>query len=272
MSQTATSNERPHWQEVLVRSESETAIGFFLESIFSPDLVEMAGIVGFDFVVIDLEHGPVTAFDSKPLNHAIIAGHLRGLGVVLRLLSGEVGELTRALDSGADALILPHVQSAADAQRFVEAARFPPIGKRSHGLVRAHDYGLDDFGFANNDLGGTSPEKDPVLIVLIEDVQGLDHIDEILAVDGIEMILLGVGDLRRSLEARDGKVSPEAFRDALDQARSGAKRNGIPWLVVAADENRAIKELQKGAAGVCLVDGPMIGRMFHRALSVIRNS
>lgn len=166
------------------------AVGPFMK-LSDPALVEIAAFAGFDFVIIDLEHGPNTI--------ATVQGHVRAAqakGIVPVIRVPEINEniISKALDIGADYVQVPQIETAADAERVVKAAKFFPEGKRGVcRYVRAADYASmpkeDYFGNANNSTG---------IIIHIEGNIAFNNIDEILAVDGIDVIFIGPYDLSQS--------------------------------------------------------------------------
>jgi len=113
--------------------------------------------------------------------------------VLVRLASHDEAQLARVLDAGVDGVIVPAVESAAQAGRLVQAACFPPRGRRSQGLARAALLG---------------PRDQPLLLPMVETRAGLDHLDDILGVDGVDGIFLGPYDLTLSL-GQKSVLAPE---------------------------------------------------------------
>src|SRR5262249_19758742 len=109
--------------------------------------------------------------------------------VLVRLASHDEAQLARVLDAGVDGVIVPAVESAAQAGELVQAAHFPPRGRRSQGLARAALLG---------------PRDQPLLLPMVETRAGLDHLDDILGVDGVDGIFLGPCDLTLSLGRESG--------------------------------------------------------------------
>src|SRR3954471_18506363 len=158
--------------------------------IAAPELIELAGLAGFDVVVLDMEHG---AYEISNLGPHILAARAHGVAPVVRVRWSEPALIGAALDSGAAGVLVPHVQSARDAAAVVEAARFPPQGRRgAHPWVRAAGYAATHNWrtHANDDVAG---------IAMVEGKEGVAAVDEILATPGLDAVFLGPVDLAASL-------------------------------------------------------------------------
>ncbi|MGO2111775.1 MAG: HpcH/HpaI aldolase family protein [Pseudoclavibacter sp.] len=153
--------------------------------------VEMAAGAGFDFIVIDLEHSPMnleTAF--RHVGAALQAN----LSPIVRVPALDGGVVSRLLDAGADGIMLPHVDTVADAEDAVAAMRFPPIGDRGMGPTsRAGDWGLLPY-----DEYVRFGQEEASLIVQIESELAVRNAGDIAAVAGVDALLIGSTDLARS--------------------------------------------------------------------------
>jgi len=147
-------------------------------TFLSPFGLELAGGCGAEWIGIDVQHGDLELTDVAPL------ARVSPVPVLVRLASHDETQLARVLDAGVDGVIVPAVESAGQAEALVRAARFPPRGRRSQGLARAALLG---------------PRDQPLLLPMVETRAGLDHLDDILGVDGVDGIFLGPYDLTLSL-------------------------------------------------------------------------
>ena len=180
-----------------------------------PAMVETIGHAGMDFIILDLEHGPN---DIVNLGELIRAAQVSGMAPVVRV--GSYDQIGRALDLGAVAVQIPHVNSAAQAREIVDAARFAPDGHRGVcRYVRAAAYGVTEkqryFREAN----------EAVVIAQVEGIEGLGNLAEILGVPGIDVIFVGVYDLSQSLGVTGQVDHPDveaALRDVVTQCREKA--------------------------------------------------
>ncbi len=183
-------------------------------------LAEVTGRAGFDWVLVDGEHAPN---DLRSITAQLQV--LEGLGpdVLVRLPWGEDWRIKQALDAGAQSLMIPMVESAAEARRLVRATRYPPEGIRGMGamLARASRFGaIGDYAATANDQ--------ICLIVQLESGAALDAIEEICAVDGIDGCFIGPADLGADLGLAPGSEALRArIHDALGRIRACGKAAGV---------------------------------------------
>ena len=153
----------------------------------NPDLIDLVGPLGLDAVWLEAEHGPV---DHGRVGNLTRACDLWGMTSIVRVNSLDYGNIYRMLDLGAQGICVPHVDTAADARAFVEAAKFAPLGKR--GLFTSRQgYGVPDYLKVANDH--------TLLIALIEDIEAVENLDAILAVDHIDVFFVAPSDLAASM-------------------------------------------------------------------------
>lgn len=177
---------------------------------------EMMAKTGFDWLCIDLEH---TATSVSQMADLVRIGDLAGVPMLVRLSGHDPVQIKRALDSGVRGIIAPTVNTADQAAAIVEAAYYPPRGRRGVGLSRAQSYGT---GF---DEYRTGAAEDIVVIAQIEHVDGVANLDEILAVDGIDGYFIGPYDLSGSV-GKPGQFDDPDVKAALDRAAEFIDRPG----------------------------------------------
>ena len=155
------------------------------------ETVELLGHAGFDFIVVDMEHAPLTLESAY---RAIVMAQAMGMGALVRVPDRSDSHLQRLLDSGADGILVPRVTDAATCRASVDAMRFSPTGVRGMGSTsRAGCWGLDtSANYLDHGRDGI------VRGVQVEDQGGLGVIDEILAVEGLSALFIGTGDLSLS--------------------------------------------------------------------------
>lgn len=153
-----------------------------------PLTTELLGEIGFDFILIDHEHG---TGDLGLLTDQLLAAKAAGVPVVLRVPSHNRSYIRRALDLGVSSIMVPKVDGPGDARKLAAACRYPPLGKRgtAHPIIRATRYGLDAEGYLER------AHEDLLLIVQIESVAGARAAGEIAEIDGIDMAFIGPFDL-----------------------------------------------------------------------------
>ena len=188
-------------------------IGTFL-NIGSPAVAELAGLVGFDWVLIDLEHGCATEAAVPDQLLALRGSATKG---IVRVPTPSPDLIGRLLDWGADGVMIPRVESAATAEAMVQAARYAPRGRRGFSrTVRACGYGLHEAGDA------------PVILAQIESAIAVEHAAEIAAVEGITTLFIGPADLGFDLNARkDLRTVSDCLPVVLEAARAAGKTAGI---------------------------------------------
>lgn len=189
----------------------------------SPFLIELIGEAGFDCITIDQQHG---LGGNETLLQCLTAARAAGLPSIVRVAENDFGLIGRALDAGAQAIMCPMIDTIEDAEAFVQAVKFPPRGKRSWGPYRARlDYDADYFTTAN---------KFTIACPQIETKGALDALDEILAMDGVDMVCFGPNDLSVALTGRLDIHAPE-IKEALDLVLRKCREQQVVSLVFAND-------------------------------------
>lgn len=212
-------------------------IGTWL-SLAHPALAEMAARAGFDWVAVDLEHSSITLRECEDLIRVL---DLAGTTPLVRLTSNDPDLIKRVMDSGARGVIVPTVSTEAEARRAVEAVHYPPRGRRGVGLARAQAYGADFRGYLER-LG-----KEAVVVAMIENAQGVENVESILGVDGVDAYFLGPYDLSASL-GLIGKTSHPTVEKAISKVRAAGKRAGKPGGIHVVEPDPALlrKRLREG--------------------------
>ena len=194
----------------------ETLIGT-LVSLPAAASAEVLASLGFDWLFIDGEHAALETRD--------IADILRAVGqrtaCLVRVAEPAETPIKRALDLGAHGVVVPQVNTAEQAAAVVRWSRYPPEGARGVGFGRAQGYGLtlgDDVATANRRIS---------VVVQAEDARAVDHIDAIVAVPGVDAVLLGPYDLSASL-GRMGQLEDPVVVAAIDRVASACRAAGMP--------------------------------------------
>lgn len=185
------------------RGEGPVLRGPFL-SVPSAMVVEIACASEPDFVCIDMEHGPISPETGEAM---VRAAAVHRVAALVRVPGVEAAAIGQALDWGATGVLVPRVDSAGDAARVVDAARYPPHGARGAGPGRASGYGRDIAGA----LGRAAQET--VVAVQVETVAGLEAVAEIALVPGVDLVFIGPGDLGIGLQAAG---RPEPLAEAIE--------------------------------------------------------
>ena len=177
---------RPNKTKAKLRA-GEVALGYIL-GIPAPALVEVAGQAGLDFVVIDCEHGPMNEQTAEDL---VRAAEVVEVTPLVRVPANRPEVILRYLDRGAAGVVVPHVNSRADAEAVVAAVKFAPEGKRGYAAGRwTIGTSGNPFEFAN---------RETLVICMVEELAGVENLEAILAVPGVDVIHVGAGDLSQEL-------------------------------------------------------------------------
>jgi 2-keto-3-deoxy-L-rhamnonate aldolase RhmA len=167
----------------------EVSIGSWI-TLNNPAIAEIMADAGFDWLCIDMEHSVIDYFEAQQL---IMAIQGKGIKAFVRVGENNQRIIKRVLDAGADGIIVPSVNSAAEAVKAVNAVRYPPLGTRGVGLARAQDYGFGFEKYKNNKA------RNITLIVQIEHINAIKELEEIIQVDGVDGTFIGPYDLSGSM-------------------------------------------------------------------------
>jgi 2-keto-3-deoxy-L-rhamnonate aldolase RhmA len=188
-----------------------------------PAVMGIYGAAGYDFAVVDREHGIMDI--SHMLAHITMA---RSMGIVpfVRVLENNGPLIQQALDSGAEGIIVPKVGTAEAARRAVLATRYAPGGRGFCPVVNARNFSLRDFGSYSAEMN-----SNVLLLPLIETMQGVDNIDEICSVEGVDYLYFGLADLSQDLGLDmfgDAARLIELWEQVVAAARRHDVRVGAP--------------------------------------------
>jgi 2-keto-3-deoxy-L-rhamnonate aldolase RhmA len=182
----------------------------------SPEVAEIMTEVGFDWLFVDAEHSPLSPQELQ----RIMQGAGRQMPCLVRLPSAGEVPIKKALDSGAAGIIVPQVNSAQAAEDVVLMAKYAPEGSRGVGVARAHRYGLGFQAYV------ASANEDLAVIVQAEHIEAVRNIEEIVAVQGIDAVLVGPYDLSASL-GKLGQVDDPEVRAAIDHVTNACLKAGV---------------------------------------------
>lgn len=216
-------------------SNGNNVYGMFMKTN-DPMFVEAVGIAGFDYIILDMEHGPVTIENQQ---NNIRAAEARNTVPIIRLKDRDENTIGKALDVGAYGIQVPQINNAQEAQRVVKFAKFYPYGMRGVcRFVRAADYSnMDRYEYFNS-------SKDILIILQLEGIEAIKNLDEILEVDGIDILFIGPYDLSQSLGI-PGQVNNPIVVDAMKDIVKKAKEKGkvIGTFVDTYQDLRMWKEI-----------------------------
>jgi 4-hydroxy-2-oxoheptanedioate aldolase len=177
----------------------------------SPQVVEMIGGLGFDWVLIDCEHGSIS---PESVEVMAMAAELSGITPIARPRMNSPEAILEVMDRGVLGVQVPHVNTAADARRAVEAVKYHPLGSR--GLAAGGRPARYGFGPSLADYVEEA-NRETLVCVQLEEAEALRHIDEILRVEGVDAFFVGPSDLSQSMGYPGRSDRPEV-REAMDRA------------------------------------------------------
>jgi len=201
---------------------------------------EIMSASGFDFLVVDTEHSAIDIGQTQILFQAIMAGNPECIPMV-RLAGNVYSETKRYLDAGAMGVIVPLVNTRNDAELIIESVKYPPHGMRGVGFGRSHGYGFNFDSYMKN-----SNEK-TIVGVQIEHIKGVNNIDEIFSVQGIDFAFIGPYDLTASMRITAQFDHPdyhEVIKKIISKCREYKILPGIH--VVQPDTNEAVRRIREG--------------------------
>lgn len=203
-----------------------------------PASAEIMARSGFDWVAIDLEHSATDILTAENLIRTI-----EGVGcpALVRLTNNDENLIKRVMDSGATGIIVPMVETAAEAKRAVEAMYYPPKGKRGVGLARAQGYGTSLEAYRKK------LDAEGVCIIQIENIIAVKNFHEILSVPGVDGYMIGPYDLSASM-GLIGQIDHPNVIAAIDEVRAIAKDLTKPggMHIVEPDEKKLKDAIAKG--------------------------
>lgn len=175
----------------------------------SPQIVEMVARLGFDWVLIDCEHGTISLETVEIL---AMAAEASGIAAIARPGSKDPDDILKVMDRGVMGVQVPHINTAEDARRAVEAVKFYPLGKRGLAAgTRPSGYG---FGESMERFVHTS-NRETLVCVQLEDAEAIDNVDRILQVEEVDVFFVGPSDLSQSM-GYPGNPKAAPVRDAIN--------------------------------------------------------
>lgn len=199
-------------------ARDEVALSMTVRLVRTTEIVTIAKTAGFDTFYIDLEHSTLSI---ETAGQICMAAMNAGIAPFVRLPNLASDVIARILDGGALGVIAPHVESAEQAKQVVRAAKFPPLGERSHGGVLPH------MGFRSlpSSEVGEAVNDATMVVIMIESKEALAVVDEIAAIEGVDMLFVGTSDLCASLGI-PGQFEHQMIHDAYVAVSAACRKHG----------------------------------------------
>lgn len=243
-------------KKMLLDTSGKPTIGSWFMS-GSAHLAEAYGLCGFDFLVVDMEHAPIDIPQAANILRAIDTTPSEA---ALRVPWNDKVYIKRALDAGAQTLVVPFVENVAEAKAAVAASRYPGAGVRGVAAVhRASRFGTvpDYFKKANDQI---------CMILQLETPEAVDQLEDIAAIDGVDVIFIGPADLAANMGYL-GEVGNPAVQAKLKEAAARAKAVGIPAGALAPTPEMSKQFLDYGFTYMAM--GTDLGNAMASARSMI---
>jgi len=216
----------------------EATVGTWL-TLPDPTAARLMAHIGFDWLTVELEHTP-TNFETAAQGFTAIAGS--GCVPLARVPWNSVENIKRVLDTGAWGVVVPMVNSRAEAEAVVAAARFAPLGQRSiGGQLHAANFDTDPatyYARANEEI---------LVVLMAEHVRAIEAAEEIISVPGIDVIFIGPNDLTNSMGKKPVfESSDKQFTDAVEKILKTAKKHGVAPGIHVVDADAAARRIAEG--------------------------
>jgi 4-hydroxy-2-oxoheptanedioate aldolase len=209
----------------------EVVIGPFMNCSY-PAFIEIVGLAGFDYAIIDMEHGPLEVETAEDLCRAAQGV---GLDPIVRVRKNDAPQIQRALDIGSAGVQVPQIETKADAEAVVRAAKYQPLGMRGVSFfTRAGDYTVYGLTGITERLNA-----EQMVVVHVEGKRGLDNLEQILTVPHIDVIFLGPYDLSQSFGV-PGQINDPRVVKGMEEATAKIRAAG-KWAGTFAGDAEAAK-------------------------------
>jgi 2-keto-3-deoxy-L-rhamnonate aldolase RhmA len=214
----------------------EIAIGFGVHHLRSITAPVLAAATGHDYMFIDMEHA---AFTMQEATQLCIAALPTGITPIVRVCAGAIDEATRLLDNGAMGIVVPHIDTAAQAARVADAFRYPPAGHRSWGGPPAI------YGYVAPHVAEAQPavNAEILTVVMLESPEAIANAEAIAAVDGVDVLHIGSFDLTSELGIPGQMAHPkliDAYQRVADACRKHGKVLGVGGINDIEDLRRYV--------------------------------
>jgi 4-hydroxy-2-oxoheptanedioate aldolase len=218
-------------------------------------LIEFCGWLGFEWIFIDAEHGPIGWLECQDM---VRACDVHGLSSIVRVPKLDNSLIAKYLETGALGVAVPHVNTAEHAELAVKYARYAPLGRRGcdAGASRSSAYGItepahDYFARSNDEI---------LVAIWVEEVEGMENLEDIVQVPGVDAIHFGAGDLALSM-GLPGQPDHPDVQSALAEGKETVKAAGLVRIGEPSDSQTALQMLDDGV----LLISTQITRMWDLA-------
>ncbi len=214
------------------------AIGHFILEFDTPGIGQMAANAGCDYLLFDMEH---SSFTQESIRRCVLSAKAADVTAVVRVPYTEYYLMSRALDAGAEGLMIPRVETRDQALKIIDSTKYPPIGNRGAAFGIAHD----DYKGVDIAASARRANEETLIIVQTETAKAAENVDEILSVDGIDVAWIGQCDMSISLGI-PGQYDHPDFLRAFDKVQNACEKHGVILGYLPLDVPEALAMVDKG--------------------------
>ena len=220
----------------------EAAVGTMMLVLSDPAAVQIAAAAGMDFIIFDLEHRPQ---DSQTLHHLCQVARLAGMAALVTPKDIEHHAITHALDLGANGVILPHVETIDEVKLGLSAVRYPPHGTRGAAGVAGHNM------YVPHPIAEqiAAMNEQTLLLLKVESESAIDHLEELVAPEGVHGVMVGPLDLSVSM-GLPGQASSPRVGKLIARVQAVCRQRGITYGANASTPDEVRAALDSGAEWV----------------------
>lgn len=215
-----------------------TAVGTMLAEFRQASVMQLLAVAGFDFVIIDNEHGPFNVETIADLSRAARAA---GMTPIVRPPELAYAHVTQALDGGAQGIMLPRVTGAAEVHECLGMMKYPPAGRRGSVMARGHT----EFRSGPLLEAMEHANQETMLVVQVETARAVERLDEILSVPGVDVALVGPNDLSVALGV-GGQMESPVLAEAIEQTIAACRRHDVVPAIHTGDARLSAMWAAKG--------------------------
>ena len=211
-----------------------------------PQLAELFGLAGFDYYMLDAEHG---LMDAAQVVNVIRACERVNMTPMVRIGPKDPKLVLQYLDAGMMGVMMPGLETVAEIRMLVDAVKYPPVGKRGMGITRASGYiavgkeAVDYIHFSNEQI---------MVIPQFEDASLLDHFEEMISQPGVDAVVIGPRDLSLNMGFPDGPNHPEV-QEMIDKVIALCKKTGVAAGITAGTREDSARQVARGATMIIAI-------------------
>jgi 2-dehydro-3-deoxyglucarate aldolase len=242
--------------------KKEITVGSWI-TMNDPSVAEIMSAAGFDWLTVDMEHSGLSFSQAQDLIRVI---ELCGVTPLVRVMENNSDQIKKFMDIGAHGVIVPQVNTKGDAEKAVNAVKYPPFGTRGVGLSRAQNYSLDLDDYVK------WSQENSVVIIQVEHIKAVENLESIMSVNGVDGFIIGLYDLSGSLGC-PGDFEHPRVTDALEEIKNKANRYNylMGQHIVKIDPQQVLDKIKQNIRFIGFgVDFLFLGEYCKRSLREIK--